>query len=107
MSKTPLPFTTLNAVTAVTTGVVKDLEGAFQTHTLIVHVTGSPTSWAVEFLGSHDGINWAGGGPYLDQTIGATGYQTTNFHLYRYVRADLISFGGGSSPTLTATIASA
>jgi hypothetical protein len=105
MSKTPLPFTSLNAVTAVTTGVVKDLEGAFQTHTLIVkQVGGVSPSWAVELLGSHDGINWAGG-LGVDSTTGSTGYATQNTHLYRYVRADLIAVSGG--PTITATIASA
>lgn len=105
MAHNPLPFTTLDAVTANTNGVAKDLEGTFRTHSLFVFVTGDPTHYTVGLQGSHDGIHWTGGPGINDG--GSTAYVTTDDHLYRYVRANLSNLSGGSSPTVTATIASA
>lgn len=101
-----LPFTSLNSVAANGTGASKDLESVFATHTLIATVTGGATAGRVKLEGSHDGSNWA----VLAQTAtfdGSTEYLLDyTGSLVRYVRAELVSLGGGTSPTVTATIAS-
>lgn len=97
-----LPFVSLNAATSTGSGAEKDLEGTFGNHSILQSVTGSPTDWLIELQGSHDGVNWttlAG----LDENN--TFHSLVNFPL-RYVRANLASFTGGTSPTFSATIAS-
>lgn len=97
-----LPFVSLNAATATGAGASRDLEGVYTRHTLAVSVTGGPESLQVRLEGSHDGINWH----VLSGTFASTGFYTADSHLVRYVRANFISISGGSSPTVTATIAS-
>jgi len=99
-----LPLTSLNAATATGPGAVKDLEGSFDFHTIFVHSTGG-ASWSVTLEGSHDGVNWD-----AMATVTYSGNIDTmtpvSGLLVRYVRANLISLTGGTSPTITASIAS-
>ena len=100
-----LPFVSLNAATATGAGDSRDLEGSFDHHTLIVSSTGG-ASINVALEGSHDGTTWvtlanaASGQVTVPNSGAATG------PLIRYVRANLTMLSGGSSPTVTATIAS-
>lgn len=98
-----LPFTSLAAVTADANGTSKDLEAVLGLHTMMVTVTGSPSSGQVILEGSHDGSAWFAFG----STSGAAFSPVTTSVALRYVRARLFGLGGGTSPTVTATIASA
>lgn len=95
-----LPFTSLDAATEVGPGAVKDLEGSFRHHTMIVNVTGAPTQVSVNLVGSHDGEHWASLGHVGGGILSAEG-------LVRYVRADVTILTGGTAPTVFASIASA
>ena len=106
----PLPFTSLSAATSTGSGASKDLEGVFRTHTLAVTITGSPSAFSINLQGSHDGISWYtsnAAATLTEQNVGTAGYATHDLYLWRYVRANLTVLTGGSSPTVTATIASA
>jgi hypothetical protein len=98
-----LPFTSLDAVTSVGPGTARDLGGLVSRHTALLWSTGGPSITAV-IEGSHDGTNWVRissnnmAGPI--SVVSATDYQV------RYVRANLTAMSGGSSPTVTVTIAS-
>lgn len=98
-----LPFTSLAAVTADANGTSKDLEATSGLHTMLVTVTGSPSSGQIILEGSHDGSTWFGFGSSSNPIYPTV---TANVAL-RYVRARLFGLGGGASPTVTATIASA
>jgi len=99
----PLPFTILNAVTATGLGASKDLEGVGSTFDILLFTTGSPTTVTVSLEGSHDGTNWyAITNPVA--TLSVPHVSITGF-LFRFVRANLITLTGGSSPTVTATVA--
>lgn len=109
-----LPFASLSAVSAVGAGSSADLNGVSDEFTMYVTSTGSPT-YLVHLEGSHDGVNWftvatsSSANPV--STVVSGGQQAGSspvasyMHLARYVRANLISLSGGSSPTITATIA--
>jgi len=99
----PLPFTILNAVTATGTSAAKDLEGVGSTFDILLFTTGSPSTVTVLLEGSHDGTNWYQiTNPAVTLStphVAVTGY------LFRFVRASLTTLTGGSSPTVTATVA--
>jgi hypothetical protein len=95
-----LPFTSLDAATSPGAGSVRDLEGSLFHHTVLVWATGEPSAVRVDFYGSHDGDNWFNFG-------NTTGAPLSVDRVVRYVRADLTTLTGGTSPALTATIASA
>lgn len=97
-----LPFTSLGAATSVGPGSSRDLEDVLRTHTMFVTVTGSPSGVLVRLQLSHDGLNWHS----IDSVSGGDGVVTSADHLARYVRADVATLSGGSSPTVTTTIAS-
>lgn len=99
-----LPFTSLNAATAVGAGSSRDLEGSFTNHTMVVTATGNPTQVTVALEGSLDGSNWLaiGGGVNCVPPLAIGNSRTV-----RYVRANLTALVGGTSPTVTAIIASA
>jgi len=102
-SALPLPFTALNAVTATGAGASRDLEKAFATFDVLLFTTGSPTTVTVVLEGSHDGTNWYQiGNPAITLS---TPHQLITGYVFRYVRANLITLTGGSSPTVTATVA--
>jgi hypothetical protein len=99
-----LPFASLNAAPTVAVGTARDLEDLSGHHTMIVASTGSPSRTVVSLEGSHDGSTWtqiaavdfAGAGPAI----------ATATDVVRHVRANLSTLTGGTSPTVTATIAS-
>lgn len=96
-----LPFASLDAATATGPGASRDLESLFRVITMAMSTTGSPSTVAIDLEGSHDGTNWF-------QLIGGTpsqGAVSIGTHLVRHVRANLKTLTGGSSPTVTATIA--
>lgn len=97
-----LPFASLDAATSTGPGVAKDLEGSFGKHTIAVSDTGGST-FSVKFEGSHDNSIWF----TIVGIISGASVTTVDGNLYRYVRANLEVLTGGSSPTVTATIASA
>lgn len=106
------PFVSLDAATAVGPGASKDLDGVYDHHTMVTYATGSPTSYEVYFEGSHDDSAWfglalaqGGGSSVISRTVPDYTMPTGSGHLARYVRARLLSLSGGSSPTVTATIA--
>lgn len=113
-----LPFRSLDLATATGPGSVWDLEGVGNRFTAQVLVTGSPT-FALKVEGSLDGTNWDqiepatitgagfvtwGDNPYTP--VGNSGSPTWA-HNVRYVRANLVSLTGGTSPTITVWIAAA
>lgn len=120
-----LPFKSLDAATSTGPGASKDLESVFRIHTIAVVVTDSPTTFTVKLEGSHDEINWYTSGDAqpitestasyvthdllsaVPETLQPQGGQQGKAGLWRYVRANLTVLTGGSSPTVTATIASA
>lgn len=99
-----IPFTSLTAATSTQAGTAKDLEDSVAVHTMIVTVTGSPTSVSVNLEGSHDNVNWVNLTTY---TSTSSGYVSFDSQVrVRYVRANLTAITGGSSPTITASIGS-
>jgi hypothetical protein len=108
-----LPFTSLNAATATGPGASRDLETVGGYHGMIAWSTGSPATAQVTLEGSHDGSNWVILGTGVNATGGPASLIVPSSStpgnpglLVRYVRANLTSLSGGSSPTVTATIAS-
>jgi hypothetical protein len=96
-----LPFASLNAATATGAGTSRDLEGLYRYVTMAMSATGSPSTVNIDLEGSHDGTNWV----VLTGAALSQGAVSVNAHLIRYVRANLKTLTGGSSPTVTATIA--
>ena len=93
--------TTLNAVTANSTGTTIDAGAAQSNWTGIAVVTGSPTSGTITLELSHDGTNWVSStatnniqaaGTYL---VASTGKPT------RYARVSLTGLTGTISLTAT------
>ncbi|MFJ1539298.1 hypothetical protein ACIODS_12215 [Micromonospora chalcea] len=102
-----LPFTSLNAATSTGVGVARDYETSLRYHTIHVTVAGSPNGANVSLEGSHDGQRWFLLGAVGVGTGQTQAVRTVNEHFVRYVRANLTDLSGGTSPTVTATIASA
>lgn len=99
-----LPFTSLNAATTTGAGASKDLEEVLATHLAIVEITGNPSSVTIVLEGSHDGSRWV----YLGQVANFNGVTAiAGAGAVRHIRANLTTLTGGTSPTVTATIASA
>lgn len=101
-----LPRKALDAATAVGPGEPIDLEGVFGTYSLVVSTIGSPTSARVDLQGSFDGIDWFATGVSVTTTTTGHG-SVADSHLWRFLRANLITLTGGSAPTVTALVASA
>lgn len=95
----PLPFTSLNAATASSTGTSKDLEALFANHFMITKVTGTPTSYSVTLEGSHDGTLWVALGSVNGDMVNETKYLAVTDKPVRYVRA-VGNLYQGTSPTL-------
>jgi len=102
-NQSPLPFTSLNAATSTGAGTSKDLESVASTYGVIVTATGGPSTVTCSLEGSHDNVNWY---TVPSPTITAAGTFTLFQNLlFRYVRVNLVTLSGGSSPTVTATVA--
>jgi hypothetical protein len=83
---------------------VLDLEAEIAREvTFLVTVTGSPSSFSVDLEGGH------AVGPieiyYPLATVTEPGYVTVNSHWVRYLSASLTALTGGSSPTVSVTVA--
>lgn len=99
------PTTSLNAVTATGAGTVVDLGVVRSVHTMQTTVTGTPTGVAVNLEGSLSASGpW---GTLVASTSTAGDVQTVSGKAVRYVRANLATLTGGTSPTVTALVASA
>lgn len=75
----------------------------------MVHVdlTGSPTSFQVDLEGSVDGTTWSDmASSSSTSSTSEFGYAPagTSFRAYPYVRVNINTLSGGSSPTATVTI---
>jgi hypothetical protein len=100
-----VPFRSLDAATSTGAGIAVDLGEVLTTHSMIAVATGSPSNRHVELQGSHDGFVWA---VLATADPGDAGLATTVINTpLRYVRANLATLAGGTSPTVTVTIASA
>lgn len=105
-----VPFTSLSAATATGPGASHDLGELAAHHTMLSTVTGRASGWTIVLEGSHDDAHWVSLGQSsgsstatIETTVPTTALPGT---LVRYVRANLTDLTGGSSPTVTATIAS-
>jgi hypothetical protein len=97
------PHKSLDAVTATGAGTVLDLHEVKTNHTLQVIVTGGPASLNVDLEGSLDGAAFVA---LASVSAVGGGLATTSGGPIRYLRAKLTALSGGSSPTVTAWIAS-
>lgn len=99
------PATSLSAVTATGAGTTILLTTPALNHTMQVVTTGNPTRVIVSLEGSHDGTNWF---PMavLNTQDHPVPFATSNVLAVQNVRANLLDLSGGTSPTVTATIAS-
>lgn len=104
-----VPFQSLNAASATGAGAAHDLGVLADHHTMFVLTTGGAT-WTVVLEGSHDGSAWLSLGQASGSSAGPVQVTTPTSDipgiLVRHVRANLTVLTGGSSPTVTATIAS-
>lgn len=94
----------LDAVTATGAGSSWQVRSGATEHTLQLTCTGSPTSVAVIFEGSLDGSTWFPLAVHIwDSTEIAN--QAAMFHIsskfITYMRANVTTLTGGTSPTLT------
>lgn len=99
-------YPSLVAVGAVGVGSINDLDNVYATHSLQVNFTSNPAV-AVDLEGSLDGVNftklasWStSGGQVSGQIISVSGIPV------RYVRANLVTLTGGTSPKVSAFIGS-
>lgn len=98
-----LPFVSLDAAGATGAGEVKDLETSLHHHTFVVTKTGNPSAFRVRCEVSQDGENW-----FTPAILDETGppWWANVEGSWRYVRANLTDLQGGTSPTVTVTVAS-
>lgn len=102
-------FTSLEEATEPMDGLDRRLQKTTAHHTMAVWTTGNPSNVVVVLEGSHDSYNWfplgtlnLGGGGDMN------GLKTTQptAHLASWVRTRLALLEGGTSPTVSASIAS-
>lgn len=98
-----LPYKSLDAVTTTGPGKIRDFESLYRRHTIHVIVTGAPERFHVAVQGSMDGQNWFG---LVGVQESEVEFETSEGHNVRYVRAFVTLLQGGTSPTVTAWIAS-
>jgi hypothetical protein len=97
------PYTSLNAATATGPGAIADLGAARTVHTLQTSVTGAPSVVTVNLEGS-----LSPSGPWttlLTSTSTAGDLQSAPGKAVRYMRANLTTLTGGTTPKVTALIA--
>ncbi len=97
------PAVSLDGATSAGPGETVDLGRNYAKHTAIVTATSSPTNVEVGLEFSHDGTNWA---RFNSANGSSFPFAVHTERVARYVRANLLTLSGGSSPTVTATIAS-
>lgn len=102
----PLVGTSLNAVTATGPGVAVTFDTPKTEVAMQFSVTGSPSTWEASMEASLDGFNFT-----MVQSLSQNQGSPAIIKLpsdqspVLSVRANLVSFSGGSSPTFTAVIA--
>lgn len=101
-----IPGTSLSSVASNGTGDVIDFGEVCTSTTLFSFCTGSPIAGNVHLEGSHDGENWVvlGGSGSFDGSGTPLSF-TSEGPAICYARAALLNLAGGTSPTVTATIA--
>lgn len=100
----PTPFglgnvISLDAAVAVGAGVALEVEGS-RSYALDVRSTGTPTAISVTLEGSLDGSNWE----TLGSAATAAGITWSVDTPVKFVRANLGTLTGGTTPTVTAVI---
>lgn len=96
-------LTSLSAATATGAGTPFNLLLCHANFTIAVTVTGAPASCAVQLQGSLDGTNWYSMGSASNNTSGTSAVNVSNTPAI-WVRANLTTLTGGTSPTVTALI---
>lgn len=96
-----MAFTSLNAATTTGVGSTQNLLQLLHYHTMVCTVTGAPTQLEITLEGSLDNSSWITLG-----TVNGNGSCHSIIATVQYVRANLTIIGGGTSPTVTAKIAS-
>lgn len=97
------PKASLDSAASAGPGAAIDLGSNFTHHTVIVNATGGPNV-AVYLEFSHDGQVWASQNSASGSSFP---FAIHTERVARYVRANLATISGGTSPTVTATVASA
>lgn len=97
------PVTSLNAVSSTGAGAVLDAGQVVSGCTMHVATTGTPSAFDVEIQVSTDNVTWFNTGAAI--TVSGTSARAEAHG--RYYRANLTSLTGGSSPTITAILATA
>lgn len=100
-------FASLEGTSELGPGTERQLLIATAHHTMAVTLTGEPTNCEVALEGSHDGYAWFPLGTLQCALTGGIKTTQPTAHLFTHVRANLLTLTGGTSPTVTASIASA
>lgn len=95
------PVVSLDAVSATGPGVALDAGRVVRSATLMVSSTGTPDVMDVEVQVSVNGVDWFDTGA----AITVSGTAALANAQARYYRANLTALSGGTSPTVTAIIA--
>lgn len=94
----------LDAATATGAGTTLLLSSPKSSQGIQVLVTGNPSPYEIDLEGSIDGANWT----VLKQVNSATGiFVSSTTAIVTMLRANLVSFSGGTSPTFTAFVVGA
>lgn len=102
------PTTSLNAASSTGAGASVDIGSPRRMLTMQCIVTGSPSAAVVNLEASLDNVNFTALGQWSLTGGQATGGMiSVAGHVVEFARANLLTLSGGSSPTVTALIASA
>src|SRR4051812_23350894 len=102
--KSVLPFAILSAASSTGAGASTDLGGVAREWTTHTVTTGSPVSVDLRVQGSLDNVNWFTLGEPSAGSQGVTelsGASNAARPYFRYVRGNVFTLSGGSSPTVT------
>lgn len=95
--------TTLSAVAANGNGSTVDFGRAMGNITVVTSTTGSPNAGTVTLQVSHDGTTWFTTTAVANVLATVTSATISN-GAWRYCRGVLAALGGGTAPTVTATL---
>lgn len=96
------PSTAVNTFTPLASGLTEAFDNEYicHTHTVQSSATGSPTSYVVNLQGSLDGVTYFA----ISDNITVTGSNGL-FHVVtravRFIKANVVSVSGGTSPLVT------
>lgn len=95
-------YSRLHYATATGAGSALALETVMSKFTVQTVITGAPTTVSITLDGSLDGVNWT----VLATSASTTGDQQTVVDKpQKYLRANVATFTGGTSPTATVYLA--